>query len=339
MLYYCKNIKNSGLFYLTGVRIKRSFMSDWLKQFEKYLTVERNGSKHTADAYLRDIRQFCKLVMEDENFSDFAAVDNNHARLFLVKLFEENISKTSTGRKIASCRSFFRFLLREGVIERNPFIGVNAPKTEIKLPEIMSVNAIDALISAVSQFSAAAPHKNADDARFAELRDIAIIEMIYSGGLRISEALSLDWNDCDFFTDSMKIRGKGKKERIAMIGGSARRAVFEYRKFCREAGFPTSGANPVFRNRFGERITARSFQRSLKNYLMTAGLPAELTPHKLRHSFATHMLDAGADLRSVQEMLGHENLSTTQIYTHVSLKRMKDAYNEAHPAARKNRKK
>ena len=313
-------------------------MTDYLKKFETYLIVERNGSEHTADAYLRDIRQFCKLVMGDENFSDFTAVDRDHARLFMVKLFEENISKNSTGRKIASCRSFFRFLLREGVVESNPFNGVSAPKTETKLPEIMSVNAIDALINAVSQFSVAAPHKNAEDARFAELRDIAIIEMIYSGGLRISEALSLDWKDCDFFTDSMKIRGKGKKERIAMIGGSARRAVFEYRKFCREMSFPTTGDNPVFRNRLGGRITARSFQRSLKNYLAAAGLPAELTPHKLRHSFATHMLDAGADLRSVQEMLGHENLSTTQIYTHVSLKRMKDAYNEAHPSARKNKK-
>ena len=128
------------------------------------------------------------------------------------------------------------------------------------------------------------------------------------------------------------------EERIAMIGGSARRAVFEYRKFCREMSFPTTGDNPVFRNRLGGRITARSFQRSLKNYLAAAGLPAELTPHKLRHSFATHMLDAGADLRSVQEMLGHENLSTTQIYTHISLKRMKDAYNEAHPTARKHKK-
>lgn len=312
-------------------------MSDWLKKFENYLILERNGSEHTVDAYMRDIRQFCRMVMDDENFSDFAVVDQDHARTFMVRLFEEGISKTSIARKIASCRSFFRFLVREELLDSNPFKGVSSPKMGTKLPEIMSVSGIDALINAVSQFSSAAPHKNEDDARFIELRDIALIEMIYSGGLRISEAVALDWSDCDFFADSMKIRGKGKKERIAMIGGSARRACFEYRSFCRSMNFLTSGANPVFRNHLGGRITARSFQRSLKNYLMTAGLPTELTPHKLRHSFATHMLDAGADLRSVQEMLGHENLSTTQIYTHVSLKRMKEAYNDAHPAARKNR--
>lgn len=312
-------------------------MSNWVENFKKYLLYERNGSPHTADAYLRDIRQFCKLVFEDENFSDFASVDRNHARIFTVKLFEENKSKTSTSRKISSCRSFFRYLLREGVIENNPFSGINSPGKDKKLPEIMSVNAIDVLISAVSQFAASAPHKKTEDAEFIKLRDIAMIEMIYSGGLRISEAVNLDWQDCDFFGDSMKIKGKGKKERLGMIGSSARKAVMEYQKYCRSMGFPVSGTNPLFRNHLGGRLTARSFQRNLKNYLIAAGLPSEITPHKLRHSFATHMLDAGADLRSVQELLGHKNLSTTQIYTHVSLKRMKDVYNQAHPASRRKK--
>lgn len=318
---------------------KGFFMDDWLKKFERYLIVERNGSEHTAAAYIRDIRQFFKLVFDDEEFSDYGAVDRDNARLLVIKLFDENVSANSSARKISSCRSFFRFLLREGVVENNPFTGVSAPKKASKLPEVMTVNAVDALINAVSQFSASAPHKNEDDARFGELRDIALIELIYSGGLRISEALSLDWGDCDFFSDSMKIRGKGKKERFAMIGGSARRAVFEYRAFCRTMGISTDDRSAVFRNRLGGRLTARSFQRNLKNYLLTANLPTELTPHKLRHSFATHMLDAGADLRSIQEMLGHESLATTQIYTHVSLKRMKDVYEEAHPAARKNKRK
>ena len=272
---------------------KGFFMDDWLKKFERYLIVERNGSEHTAAAYIRDIRQFFKLVFDDEEFSDYGAVDRDNARLLVIKLFDENVSANSSARKISSCRSFFRFLLREGVVENNPFTGVSAPKKASKLPEVMTVNAVDALINAVSQFSASAPHKNEDDARFGELRDIALIELIYSGGLRISEALSLDWGDCDFFSDSMKIRGKGKKERFAMIGGSARRAVFEYRAFCRTMGISTDDLIAFFRNRLGGRMTARSFQRNLKNYLLTANLPTELTPHKLRHSFATHMLDAG----------------------------------------------
>lgn len=313
-------------------------MSDLLKNFENYLAYERNSSEHTVAAYIRDIRQFAKLVFDDENFSDFTSVDQNHARIFQVKLFELNIGKNSTLRKMSSLRSFYRYLLREEFISVNPFCGLTSPRKEQKLPEILSVNAIDQLINAVDTFSAAAPHKNAEDAEFARLRDRAMIEIIYSGGLRISEAVNLNWSDCDFFSDVMKIRGKGKKERIAIVGTQARKAAFEYQKFCRSLGLPTDGANPVFRNRFGTRITARSFQRNMKNYLNAAGLPVELTPHKLRHSFATHLLDNGADLRSVQELLGHEDLATTQIYTHVSLKRMKEVYTETHPSSRKKRK-
>ena len=316
---------------------KGDFMSELLERFEKYLMYERNSSEHTSNAYIRDIRQFAELVFGDKKFSDFAAVDQNHARIFQVKLFEAELSKNSTLRKLSSLRSFYRFLMREGVVRENPFSGLATPRQEQKLPEVISVNAIDMLINAVDEFQLNTPHKKEEDAVFGAARDKAMIEMIYSGGLRISEAVNLNWQDCDFFNDAMKIRGKGKKERLAMVGGSARNAIFEYQKICRALGFATSGANPVFRNHFGARITARSFQRNLKNYLITAGLPAELTPHKLRHSFATHMLDNGADLRTVQELLGHENLATTQIYTHVSLKRMKEVYSKTHPAEQKRK--
>ena len=308
-----------------------------LDRFENYLAVERNYSTHTVNAYIRDIRQFCQLVFQDSKFSDFAAVDRDNARHFLVRLFENETGKNSTARKLSSLRSFYRFLMREGVVSENPFLDISAPKQEKKLPEILSVNAIDLLINSVRTFSADAPHKNSEEAALAELRDIAMIEVIYSGGLRISEAVNLDWSDCDFFGDSMRIKGKGKKERLAMLGSSALNALLEYRDYCRSISFVTSGASPVFLNRFGARITARSFQRNLKNYLAKAGLPPDLTPHKLRHSFATHMLDNGADLRSIQEMLGHENLSTTQIYTHVSLRRMKDVYNQTHPKMKKDK--
>lgn len=305
------------------------------EQFKNYLRTERNCSEHTLDAYMRDIKQFCKLVFDDENFSDFLIVDREHARIFLVKLFEEKLSKNSSLRKLSSLRSFYRFLLREGLIKENPFTGVSTPRQDRKLPEILSVNAIDLLISAVDSFQNNAPHKKEDEAVLAALRDKAMIEIIYSGGLRISEAVGLNWQDCDLFNDAMKIRGKGKKERFAMIGGSARRALSAYQKFCRTTGWSVSGASPVFYNHLGGRFTARSFQRNLKNYLVHAGLPVELTPHKLRHSFATHMLDNGADLRTVQDLLGHEKLTTTQIYTHVSLRRMKDVYANAHPASRR----
>ncbi|MDD3154819.1 MAG: tyrosine recombinase XerC [Victivallaceae bacterium] len=305
-----------------------------LEAFLRYLAAEKNSSIHTTKNYRRDILEFESLC----NVNDPGKIDRNLAGAFVLALYDRGDAKSSIARKLSAMRSFLRYLLREKIISGNPLQGFLAPKRDKNLPVVMSVPEIDRLINAVASFWEKAvnqPKVDPGDAEFAAARDAAMIELIYSGGLRISEALLLNFGDVDILSGTMRIRGKGKKERMGILGGAAQRAFRKYRKAALGHGASDAAHSPVFVNRFNERLTCRSFQRNLKNYLDEAGLPPDLTPHKLRHSFATHMLSAGADLRSIQEMLGHENLSTTQIYTHVSIERLKDAYRKAHPKARK----
>ena len=308
-----------------------------LADFLRYLTNERQASAHTTDNYQRDILQFAEMIFNQPN-PDWRSVGIDHARKFVVMLQERDLARNSVLRKISSLRSFFRFMLREEIVDKNPFVGLAAIKKEQNLPKFLSVNEIDRLSviprlyweHAVKNGTA----KDTDSAHFASARDTALIEMIYSGGLRISEAVGLNMESIDLLSDIMKVRGKGKKERICAIGKPARKALSHY---LRMRGLRSENERhdaPLFVNRFGTRLTPRSFQRNLKEYLVFAGLPPDLTPHKLRHSFATHLLDAGADLRAVQEMLGHKNLSTTQIYTHVTTEKMKNIYKKAHPRAK-----
>lgn len=309
-----------------------------LHDFLRYLSDERQASKHTIDNYQRDILQFSELVFGSSQGSQWAKVDLEQARKFVVHLQEKQLSRNSVLRKISSLRSFFRYMQREDIVDKNPFVGIASIKKEQNLPKFMTVNEIDRLSSIPQlywqELSEAGKSKDEDSAIFAAARDTAMIEIIYSGGLRISEAVGLNLEDTDLLSDIMKVKGKGKKERICAIGkpaGKALRAYLRVRPLRTENDRHNA---PLFVNRFGTRLTPRSFQRNLKKYLVFAGLPPDLTPHKLRHSFATHLLDAGADLRAVQEMLGHENLSTTQIYTHVSAEKMKNIYKKAHPRAK-----
>lgn len=304
--------------------------------FRRYLELERGASIHTVDAYIRDIKEFAAEVMEDEEFDDWEKVEPGHGKRFLMILHNKNISKRSMQRKISSLKSFFRFLIRRGVFTENPFSGISTVKADKGLPKVMNISQIDQLVDAVRTYwierKECGASKTEESADFAALRDTAMIELIYSAGLRISEAVGLNIEDVS--GDVIKIRGKGKKERLGAVGKTAAKAIRAYRRFCNQCGFPRSADAPLFINCFGERLNARSFQRNLKSYLVYAGLPPDFTPHKLRHSFATHLLDAGADLRSVQELLGHENLSTTQIYTHVGIERLKKVYRSAHPRAK-----
>ena len=307
-----------------------------LEDFRRYLELERGASSHTIAAYTRDIREFAVAVLEDEDFDRWENVDRDLARCFLVKLNEKADGKRSIQRKRSALKSFFRFLIRNGVRNDNPFDQLPQLKANQPLPKVMSINQIDQLINSVSgywqsQLEAGAA-KGENGAEFSAARDRALIEIIYSGGLRISEAVGLNLSDLS--RGVMKIRGKGKKERLAAIGSTAERAIRQYLPLRRDFLTDRGSDAPLFINQQGTRLTARSFQRNLKNYLVFAGLPADFTPHKLRHSFATHLLDAGADLRSVQELLGHENLSTTQIYTHVGIERLKKVYRSAHPRAK-----
>ena len=309
-----------------------------LEAFLSYLKNERQASKHTINNYSMDIEQFVHLGFNTsvKNF-DWSKIDVYKARTFVVTLSEEKLARTSILRKISSLRSFYRFLVREQIVEANPFIGINSPKNSKKLPKYMTVSEVGDLLDAPATYWKNALKKGLakddESAIFAEARDTAILEVIYSGGLRISEVLGLNFEDIDLNNGIFKVKGKGKKERIAALGGPAINALKKYyqrRKLRSSVFMPGS---PIFINRFGTRLSARSFQRLFKNYLDTAYLPHDMTPHKLRHSFATHLLDAGADLRSVQELLGHASLSTTQIYTHISSERLKKVYKQAHPRA------
>lgn len=307
-----------------------------LEQYIRYLTGERNASVHTIDAYSRDITEFCCLVMENDAFDNWREIDTNHAKRYLMLLHERKTGKRSIQRKISSLKSFFRYLIRQEHVAANPFAEVGKVKADKPLPKVMSIRQIDELIKAVSGYwqnmKESGASRSDESADFAMLRDTAMIEVIYSSGLRISEVVGI--NVGDISQGIVKIRGKGKKERLGALGNHALDAIARYRKFCRQRGMSFAPDTPLFLNCFGTAITARSFQRNLKNYLVFAGLPPDFTPHKLRHSFATHMLDAGADLRSVQELLGHENLSTTQIYTHVGVERLKKVYRDSHPRAK-----
>ncbi|MBP5531610.1 MAG: tyrosine recombinase XerC [Lentisphaeria bacterium] len=312
-------------------------MKSALERFRDYLATERNASPHTIEAYSADIVEFGIRVREDEKFDDWADIDRDQARSFVMMLHDNGDSKRSIQRKLSALRSFFRFMIREELVRSNPFTRMPGIKSDRPLPEVMNISEVERLIAAVAKYwssAVAEDRSRPQDAEFASARDGALVELIYSGGLRISEAMGANYGDVDWGRCVLLVRGKGKKERLAPIGGPALEALRRYLPFRRDAGGGRDNLSPLFLNRFGERLTPRSFQRNLKAYLLEAGLPPDLTPHKLRHSFATHLLDAGADLRSVQELLGHKNLSTTQVYTHISAERMKDVYRKAHPHAK-----
>lgn len=312
-----------------------------LSSFLSYLLNERNASQHTVDSYRLDIQQFAMLQLNADVETaqiDWNSVDVYTARTYIVKLQEElEVSRTSILRKLSGMRSFYRYMQRELLAHDNPFSGLIAPKRQKLLPKYMTVEEVGRLLDTPQLFWKDAYEKeiakDEESARFSAARDAAILEVIYSGGLRISEALGLNMEDLDLISGVMRVRGKGKKERLCGLGNPAIRALRKYFPVRRMRSGNERRNAPVFVNRFGQRLTTRSFQRNFKLYLRAAGLPLDMTPHKLRHSFATHLLDAGADLRSVQELLGHANLSTTQIYTHISTERMKAVYNKAHPRA------
>ncbi|MBO5667518.1 MAG: tyrosine-type recombinase/integrase [Lentisphaeria bacterium] len=310
----------------------------YAEAFIRYLQLEKNSSPHTIAAYLAGISEFTVLVRNsDLSFDQWESVDRDQARSFVIALHDAGNAKRSIQRKLSAMRSFFRFMMRSNTVRSNPFCDLPKIKADKPLPKVMSINQIELLLNAVDSWwkdaEAAGSVRSAGGLLFSSSRDKAIIEAIYSGGLRISEVLNLNYADADISSGIIKVRGKGKKERLAMLGTPARKALREYLRYRNAAGGGRESNSPLFLNQSGSRLTARSFQRNLKNYLLAAGLPPDFTPHKLRHSFATHLLDAGADLRSVQEMLGHENLSTTQIYTHVSAERLKKVYAGAHPLA------
>lgn len=311
-----------------------------LTSFLSYLKNERNASEHTLESYRMDIEQFTRVILNADISSrdvDWDDISVHDARSFVVCLQNDNLTHTSIIRKMSAMRSFYRYLQREGKVSANPFSGLTSPKRGKLLPKYMTVGEVSQLLDAPAKYwQCANGHQLTKSDAHAELsiaRDSAILEVIYSGGLRISEAIGLNIGSIDLAGSVMLVRGKGKKERICALGEPAQRALRNYLGVRCNWTSDVRKEAPLFVNQDGLRITPRSFQRNFKLYLEQAELPADLTPHKLRHSFATHLLDAGADLRSVQELLGHANLSTTQIYTHISSDRIKTVYAKAHPRA------
>lgn len=316
-------------------------LDPWVKRFVDYLRAERNASEHTVSSYVGDIQQFVRKTWGEEPRTAYPwkEPDRFTARKFLASFQKEGMSPATTGRKVSSLKSFFKFLSREEYIQVNPFAGLLRPKREKLLPKILSITEVNRLLNAPERMWAENPPKDPQTKvwnSYARWRDTAILEVLYSTGMRISELTGLAEDRVDLLSGIVKVRGKGKKERLCPLGRPASRALhtlMEERKlFWMSLGKKGGGAG-LFLNKFGDRLTNRSVERMMKKYLAYAGLPAGISPHALRHSFATHMLDAGADLRSVQELLGHVSLSTTQIYTHVTVERLKKVYEEAHPRA------
>jgi len=317
-----------------------------ISRFLDYLDSERNFSAHTIRCYAADLTQFCRFLAAADNSPSAAgelsaddipplrdlsirrlaemipAVTPMEVRAYLAMMRNSGYSKSTIARKLATLRSFYKYLVRIGATEASAVSVVRTPRQDKRLPKCLDVEQVRALLEAP------------DTKTFLGSRDRAILETIYSAGLRVGELISLNIEDLDEFSEALRIRGKGKKERLAPLGSKAMEAIDEYLAM-RAKAFGRSRRGALFVNKVGGRISARSVRRKLDKYTRRAGIDMPISPHVLRHSFATHMLNAGADLRSVQEMLGHESLSTTQIYTHLTTRRLKEVYDRAHPMSQK----
>lgn len=302
-------------------------MQRQLAKFLTHLNVERGASPHTLKSYREDLETFAEYLADEQgNCPDPTTLTSVELRSYLAALHDAGYAKTSIARKLASLRSFYRFAQREGWIDNNPAKALRNPRKARKLPHFLSTTEIGKLL-------AAPPGDNSMG-----LRDRAILETLYSAGLRVSELVDLNDGDLDFEQGIVRVRGKGRKERLAPLGSYALRALKAWlAKRNVSEKQPQGRQAPVFTNRFGTRLTTRSVGRLLEKHLKQAGLDSRTSPHTLRHSFATHLLDGGADIRSVQELLGHKSLVTTQIYTHLSTSNLRAAYEKAHPRARRQR--
>ena len=288
--------------------------------FFNFQATEKSGSLRTIANYRDALSAYQKW--RGDRFGGWRAEEADHFRDYLFELMKQGFKRATIRLRFAALRSFYKFLVLRRGMARSPVAEVQLPKPERGLPVILTITQIDELLGI--------PLQGEPDKKFPPwlpLRDAAILELFYSCGLRISELLALDVQHVDFISETVKVKGKGSKERIVPVGGPALNAIQRYR----QQAAVVSG--PLFLSTRHRRITQQAVDQLLKKYLKRSSIPFAISPHKLRHSFATHLLDAGADLRSVQELLGHASLSTTQIYTHVTKERLKNAYDSAHPRA------
>lgn len=289
-------------------------MDRYINKFLTYLEIEKNSSAHTLSNYHIDLKQLRNFLPE----KDIQQIDRLDIRKYLAFLKGKDLQKRTVSRKLSCLRSFFNFLLREGYLKSTPIAAISALKIEKKLPIFLDMDEVAKLVEA--------PEK----ATLLGLRDRAIMEALYSTGMRVSELVGLNIAQIDFIAGMVKVYGKGKKERLLPIGDRALRAIRDY--LAQQAG-QKKETQALFLNKNSRRLTDRGVQKIVSKYIQRISSKEKISPHTLRHSFATHLLDKGADLRSVQELLGHASLSTTQIYTHITTQHLKAVYNKAHPRA------
>ena len=294
-------------------------MQEWLERFEAHLGSERRLSPLTVDGYRREMRRFIRQL-EKQNVRDWARVDESRVRAFIAWRHRKGAGAATLERTLSAIRGFYRYLLREGAVGHNPAKGVSAPRSRRRLPDALDVDRIGALLE-----------RSAGDAL--EVRDRAMFELMYSSGLRLAESVSLDLGDVDLKDSLVRVTGKGAKQRVVPVGGVARRCLRAWLEKRPALALPEERA--MFVGRRGARLTARAVQTRLTRWARVQGIDRPVHPHMLRHSFASHMLESSGDLRAVQELLGHADISTTQVYTHLDFQHLAEVYDRAHPRARR----
>jgi len=304
-------------------------MREEIQQFVAYLRTLRNYSSHTRRAYERDLNDFVDFLQREGTASGWGRVTHRDLRHYLARLQREGKARTTIARRLSALRALYRYLVGTGAVQYNPTVAVVAPKKEQKLPDFLTPREFERLMAAI------------DSSTPAGLRDRAVCELLYATGMRIGELVALNLDSLDLTAREARIVGKGGKERLVFFGQPCREAVATYllygRPRLREQAEPFSAGDDeaLFLNRRGERVTDGELRGRLNKYARRAGLDKRISPHTLRHTFATHLLDGGADLRSVQELLGHSSLSATQIYTHLTQERLRTIYDQAHPRAKR----
>jgi integrase/recombinase XerC len=302
-----------------------AFVAEWLRPFLDFLAKERRYSAHTVRNYRQAVEDFVAwLTRSGRAPDDFAGLGVRDVRDFIVEA-QRRFGRRTLHNHISGLRTFCRYWMREGRLRKNPFTGVPLPKLEKPLPKFLTESQMLRLLAGPEQLRA-----QEQIGEFTALRDRLVLEIIYGGGLRVSEAVALNYGAVDFGTGSARVLGKGRKERICPLGDTAMALIAKFRDAQARRPGPS---DPVLVTERHGRMTPGEVQKLVKRYLALADLPMDITPHKLRHSYATHLLNAGADLRSVQELLGHASLTTTQIYTHTSAARLKEIHARAHPRA------
>ena len=290
---------------------------EWLNRFQQYLTQERNLSYQTVKSYSSDIKDFLSFLSSRKK--ELKEVGYPTVREYLSSLQKRSLQKSTLARRVSVLKNFFHYLCLKGYLSSFILSGLRGPKLQKKIPSFLEEEEVEKLLSSVKGEG------------FFYYRDKAALELLYATGMRIAELADLNIDNIDFTGETVKVRGKGNKERIIPVGNYALKALTAYRELRREKAKP--GVKALFLNKSGQRLSDRFMRKKINRYLNLADIHKVSGPHSLRHSFATHLLNRGADIRSVQELLGHERLSTTQIYTHLSIKRLKEVYDKAHPRA------